>query len=171
MNMKEMSLRNQKGFTLIELLIVVAIIAILAAVVFAALDPLRRFQDSRDSSRWHDVTELSSAIQVHQIDNGGYYATSVRNMTTSSVYMIGEGTSGCDDFNNYCDEPVDGDSLCIQLLEYTTLGYIGVIPESPDGNQAWNSFYSGYTLEKTYNGGIKVRSCESENSEEIIVTK
>ena len=42
------------GFTLVELLIVIAIIAIIAAVIFVALDPLTRFQDSRDSARWQE---------------------------------------------------------------------------------------------------------------------
>ena len=46
---------NLKGFTLIELLVVIAIIATLAVLVYVALDPVRRFQESRNSRRWTDV--------------------------------------------------------------------------------------------------------------------
>lgn len=38
-----------KGFTLIEILVVIAIIAILATVVFVALDPVTRFADARNA--------------------------------------------------------------------------------------------------------------------------
>ena len=53
----------QRGFTLIELLIVIAIIAILAGVVFVSLDPLQRFLDARDAARWTDVTAVLSAVR------------------------------------------------------------------------------------------------------------
>jgi prepilin-type N-terminal cleavage/methylation domain-containing protein len=36
---------KQKGLTLIEILVVIALIAILATVVFVALDPVKRFAD------------------------------------------------------------------------------------------------------------------------------
>ena len=94
----------KKGFTLIELLIVIAIIAIIAAVIFVALDPLRRFQDSRDSTRWQEATSIIDAIKVDQVDNGGQYITAVYNTNVGSVYMISDGATavGCDDYNTYC---------------------------------------------------------------------
>ncbi|EKD47532.1 MAG: hypothetical protein ACD_66C00019G0006, partial [uncultured bacterium] len=46
-------MRTKKGFTLIELLIVIAIIAILAAAIFVALDPVTRFQEARDARRYN----------------------------------------------------------------------------------------------------------------------
>ncbi len=171
LNAKRLKLNAQKGFTLIELLIVVAIIAILAAVVFVALDPLKRFQDSRDSSRWHDIAELSTAIKLHQVDNGGYYATSIRDLATSSVYMIGEGNSGCDDQNEYCATNVNGDSLCTELPEILSGGQIAALPQSPNGNASWSAIYTGYTIQKSITNSITIRACEKENSTEIFMTK
>ena len=49
---------QRKGFTLIELLIVIAIIAILAASLFVALNPAKRFQDARDAKRNQDVESV-----------------------------------------------------------------------------------------------------------------
>ncbi|GAG40306.1 unnamed protein product, partial [marine sediment metagenome] len=51
----------RKAFTLIELLVVIAIIAILAAVVFVALNPVKRFEDARNTTRSSAVNELLTA--------------------------------------------------------------------------------------------------------------
>lgn len=164
---------NQRGFTLIELLIVIAIIAILAAVVFVALDPLTRFQDSRDAVRANDITELLTAIKVDQIDNGGSYLSDVSAMTAGDVYMIGTATSGCDDDNTLCDTNVTADTDCVDLGGLVTEGYMASVPISPDGdtNAAWDAATTGYTLQRDSTGILTVRSCESENTTEIIVAR
>lgn len=56
--------RIQKGFTLVELLVVIAIIAILAAVVGVALDPIELTRRGRDATRLSDLGSLQSAIAV-----------------------------------------------------------------------------------------------------------
>jgi prepilin-type N-terminal cleavage/methylation domain-containing protein len=164
---------NKKGFTLIELLIVIAIIAIIAAVIFVALDPLKRFQDSRDSTRWQEVTTILEAIQVDQVDNGGGYITSVLNANVGSVYMISDGANavGCDDYNTYCDTDVSGDSYCVNLSGLVTEGYMGDVPVSPDGDGTWSENYTGYTLQKSSTGTITIRACESEGATEIEVLR
>ena len=163
----------RNGFTLIELLIVIAIIAILAAVVFVALDPLTRFRDARDSSRWSDVSSLLSAIKIDQVDNGGSYLASITAMTASSVYMIVDGATatGCDDQNTYCDTNVSGDTNCVNLAGLVTEGYIGSVPISPNGSGAWTSTITGYTLQRDATGILTVRACESENSNEITIAR
>ena len=168
-----MSIYTKKGFTLIELLLVIAIIAILAAVVFVALDPLRRFQDSRDSSRWQDVAAVVSAIKVDQVDNGGDYLSDIDSLSYGSVYMIVDGntTSGCDDQNAYCDENVSGDSYCVDLSGLVDQGYLSDVPVSPDGDGTWTSDISGYTLTASSTGQVTVRACESENSTDIYITR
>jgi len=161
--------KNFKGFTLIELLIVIAIIAIIAAVVFVALDPLTRFQDARDSSRWSDVSALISAVKIDQVDNGGAYLTSIGSMSTGTVYMIVDGATGtgCDDQNAYCDTGVTGDTNCVDFSGLVTEGYIGEVPISSDGEGAWLSTITGYTIEREDSGIVHVRACESENSDDI----
>jgi prepilin-type N-terminal cleavage/methylation domain-containing protein len=169
-----------EGFTLIELLIVIAIIAILAAVVFVALDPLTRFRDARDSSRWSDVNELLSAIKVDQVDNEGSYLTAIGSMTAGNVYMIVNGssmTAGCDDNNASCDTNVTGDTDCVNLAGIVTEGYLGSIPISPAGAVTWDDGDTsgeegtGYTLQRDSTGILHVRSCESENTTEISVSR
>ena len=149
------------GFTLIELLIVIAIIAILAAVAFVALDPLTRFRTARDSSRWADLSAVLSAIKVNQVDSGGSYITTITNMVTGTVYMIGVGTSGC---NLTCTTPVASSTACVDLTALVTAGYIGKVPISPDGSGTWTASTTGYTLQRDTSGIVTARACEKENS-------
>lgn len=166
--------KQKKGFTLIELLIVIAIIAIIAAVAFVALDPLTRFKDARDSRRWSDISALMSAIKVDQVDNRGHYLDVVKNIPAASstwVFMIGTGTNGCEGSDTYCDTDVTTTTNCIDLSGLVTDGYLGAIPVSPDGDGAWYASSTGYTLQKKSNGSLVIRSCESENADEIMVTR
>jgi len=165
--------KSSKGFTLIELLIVIAIIAVIAAVVFVALDPLTRFKDARDSSRWSDATAILSAIKLDQVDNGGTYLSAISIMTAGNVYMIVDGSvsTGCDDQNSNCDTNVSSDSSCVDLIGLVTEGYLGDIPVSPNGLGTWTSSITGYTLQRDTTGIISVRACESENSDEIWIAR
>ncbi len=166
---------NKRGFTLIELLIVIAIIAILASVIFVALDPLTRFKDSRDSARWQNVSAIATAIKVDQIDNGGSYLTTITNMTSGTVYMISDGGngSGCDNNNTYCNVNVSSDGACVDLSGLVVQGYIGAVPIAPEGDPdvTWDSDVTGYTLERESSGIIHVRACENENSNEIMISR
>jgi len=160
---------NKKGFTLIELLLVIAIIAILAAVIFVILDPLTRFRDARDSVRREDAFNINEAIKLHQIDNGGIYDTNISDLENDRVYMItgDDTTSGCDNFNQYCDTDVPYDDYCVDLQFLETAGYIGAIPINPGGETNWSDSITGYTLEISTTSAITIRSCESENTDEI----
>ncbi|MEK7453095.1 MAG: prepilin-type N-terminal cleavage/methylation domain-containing protein [Patescibacteria group bacterium] len=161
---------NKKGFTLIELLIVIAIIAILAAVVFVALDPLTRFQDARDSSRWNDATSLLSAVKIDQVDNGGSYLWAVSNATAGTNYMISNATttSGC---NLTCDATIANATDCVNLQGFVNEGYVGSLPVSPNGAGTWSSIYTGYYMTRSAVGTITIGACESENSSSISVTR
>lgn len=170
----------RKGFTLIELLIVIAIIAILAAVVFVALDPLTRFQDSRDASRWSDISAVLDSIKVDQVDNGGSYVASVAGMNAGEVYMVVDGAlmvAGCDDNNANCDTNVTDDDNCVNLAALATEGYLGGVPVSPAGSVTWDSGAAvgnegtGYTAQRDATGIITIRACESENTTEISVSR
>lgn len=164
-------LKFKKAFTLIELLIVIAVIAILAAVVFVALDPLTRFQDTRDSRRASDINAILSAAKVDQIDNGGAYLTAITNMTAGSVYMIGTAVAGCDDQNTSCDTNVTSDATCVDLTGLVTEGYLGSVPISPNGAGTWVAGTTGYTLSRASTGILTARACESENTTEISVSR
>jgi type IV pilus assembly protein PilA len=160
---------NKKAFTLIELLIVIAIISIIASVVFVALDPLTRFRDSRDAKRWADINALLSAIKIDQVDNGGSYMSTITAMTTGQVYMITDGvvSTGCDAGNAVCGTDVTATANCVNVAELVQQGYLGSVPLSPKGARQWTSSLSGYTMERGANGIITIRACEAENTTEI----
>jgi type IV pilus assembly protein PilA len=153
---------KKKAFTLIELLIVIAIIAILAAIVFVALDPLSRFQDARNARRWADASALLSAIKVNQIDNGGSYLTTIASTAANQVYMIGTTASGC---NTGCAGVglVTTSTNCLDLTELATDGYLGSVPISPNGEGEWTAGVTGYTLTRGSNGIITIKACEGEH--------
>lgn len=56
--------RGREGFTLMELLLVIAIIAILAAIVFLMIDPTEQYSRSRDADRVSDLKALDGAIEM-----------------------------------------------------------------------------------------------------------
>lgn len=175
---------NLTGFTLIELLIVMAIISIIAAVVFVALDPLTRFRDSRDAARWTDISALVSAIKIDQVDRGGSYIPAVTAMTAGQVYMITDGASPADcalaAAMANCSVDVSSATDCVNLADLVQNGYLGKIPVSPKGgNYTWTgkdpaggpSGLTGYTLERSDSGILTVRACENENTGEIKVSR
>ena len=65
---------RDKGFTLIELLVVVAIIAVMASIAAAAVDPAQRFSDTRNARRVTDINAIMDAVQLYNVDNGSFPA-------------------------------------------------------------------------------------------------
>lgn len=183
-----MNLKTKKGFTLIELLIVIAIIAILAAVVFVALDPLTRFQDARDARRWSDADAIVSALKLDQVDNGGSYATAAQTVTENSgnvgfanntLYMIGTATTGCAAIS--CDQgPTSGTGAltvsCVDLNAGTddlvVDGYLPAIPISPTkpGGTTWSAAQSGYTITRVGNN-VTIGACEADGATTIEIKR
>lgn len=158
--------KNIRGFTLIELLIVIAIIAILAGVVFVSLNPLQRFQDARNSARWTDITAVLSALKVDQVDNGGQYASSLTpsaSFTIGENYMIGTDTGGsCS--NAGCTSFATTTGRCINLTSLATEGYLARVPVSPTGANPWSPTETGYYLMRNGNGSLTVGACDAEGS-------
>ena len=165
-------LLNSKGFTLIELLLVIAIIAILALLIFVALDPATRFEDARDSRRFSDVNNILTAIKVDQVDNKGPYMASITSATASEIYMIGVCTSGATStVTGFTCDTAPTQDACVSLAGLVTDGYLGSVPVSPNGAATWTASSTGYTIAKTPSGAVTVRSCESENTTEITLTR
>ena len=54
----------KKGFTLIELIIVIALIALLATTVILVINPVKIFQEARDSQRMADLGQMNSAMSL-----------------------------------------------------------------------------------------------------------
>ena len=143
---------NKKGFTLIELLIVIAIIAIIAGMVFVALNPLQRFKDARDSRRWGDVSSILSAVKINQVDKKGLYIPEIEAMPVDTGQVIGTAPAGCACGNL-------GVLGCVNLSNLATGGYLASVPLDPKNGTAANT---GYYLVKMSNGTIRVGACAPE---------
>lgn len=167
-------MRSSQGFTLIELLLVIAIIAILAAVIFVALDPLKRFQDTRDSRRWSEVEEILHAVKIDQIDNRGKYIDEIQNATSSIPLMITDGiATTTTDFIGNCTA-VTAVGNVVDLSGLVTEGYLADVPVSPSGPNTtpnWAGSGTGYYLTKDPAGFIKITACESEGGDNIEVQR
>ena len=159
-----MKILNRDGFTLIELLIVIAVIAILAAAVFVALDPVQRFQESRDSQRWSDISNVAAAITVDQVDNGGSYVASITSLTNDLYYVIGTDGSGCD---SGCTAQTT-QAACVDLTALVTEGYLGSVPMDPSSGTAAKT---DYYLSKRAAGTVEVGACDPEAASTISVTQ
>lgn len=157
-------LKNRQGFTLIELLIVIAVIAILAAGVFVALDPAQRLQESRDSQRWGDVNAALSAVKTDQVDNGGSYVASVAALTAGNYHVIGTNATGC---NAGCTAKTT-QAACVDLSALVTEGYLGSVPTDPSGGTA---AFSDYYLMRSAAGIIEVGACDPEAATAISVSR
>ncbi len=66
--------KSLKGFTLIEILVVVALIAILTAITFIAINPAKNFQDTRNAQRSADVTQILNAVTQFTSEQGNTVA-------------------------------------------------------------------------------------------------
>ena len=53
---------TKKGFTLVEILIAIAILGVLSAATFIAINPSERFKQSRDTERVADISNLNTLI-------------------------------------------------------------------------------------------------------------
>ena len=154
------SLSESRGFTLIELLIIITVLAILATVVFVALNPMARFQDARNSRRWTDINSIMGAIKLYQVDHGGSYPGDIDTITEDQYYEIGSAASCSADT---CTLP-GGATLQADCLNFGTLvdnGYVPSLPIDPNaaGASDTNTFY--YFM-KNSNKAITVGACNAE---------
>ena len=83
--------RKKSAFTLIELLLVIGIIAVLAAIVILAVNPMRQLAQARNAARQSDSKEVMNAIQQYVIHNG-----STPPGVDTSPRMLGTDATGCD---------------------------------------------------------------------------
>jgi prepilin-type N-terminal cleavage/methylation domain-containing protein len=149
----------KKGFTLIELLIVIVIIAILAAVVFVALDPVTRFAQARNSRRWNDVNSILTAIHEYIVDNNGSLPTGLSAGMADS--QLGTAATGCED----CGCGVAEDCGACVNLSTPLARYLASIPEDPSTGTAAETRYS-VTVDA--NNIVTVKACGAELEDVVI---
>ena len=103
----------RSGFTLIELLIVMAILGILAAAVFAALNPGKRQRQAKDSQIKSDIGQIATGLQTYFTASGkGSYPDDVGNIIDSGdLKFLPKPPSGAGNQYNYQVDPIGCDEV------------------------------------------------------------
>lgn len=144
-----------RGFTLVELLIVVAIIALLAAALFVAVDPARRIGTARDSTRWSDVTGILNAILTYTVDTTTL-PTAVSDLTAATNYAI---MTKAEDPGSTCRcTALTSDIADMNLKTSLVSTYLATIPVDPSLTKT-TATCTGYYINKAATGRIKIGAC------------
>lgn len=153
-------LSKSSGFTLIELIIVVAIIGLLAAAAFVAVNPGKRVGDASDAKRWSDITAIADAISHYSVDHNGDLPSGVSGANVGDVYMIniaggsGSSTETCDSLTS---GSTDGK---LNIATGITPTYIPTMPLDPEITKTIAEADGvGYYLVKDSEGRIKIGAC------------
>lgn len=146
--------KKKSGFTLVELIIVIAIIAILAAAIFVAIDPARRLNEARNSRRRSDIGTILDSLVKFQADNQGTHYSTVAALTAGNYHVIGTCAAGA---NTTCGAQTT-QAACVNLSAIGT-NYLGTVPQDPRTGSAANT---DYYLMRDANGALTVGVCDPE---------
>ncbi len=126
--------RKSKGFTLIELLVVIGILTVLLAIVLIAINPLRQFQQARDTQRRADLNAILNAVHQFAAGNRGQFPPEV---STGTPEVIGSNT-------------LTQANICSDIVPT----YIAAIPVDPqDGSYTNCTTYDTNDYSIVQNGG------------------
>ncbi len=145
---------QKQGFTLIELIIVIAVIALLAASVFVAVDPAKRIGQAQDAQRWADITAIADAIQQYVVDNNGTFPTST--IVAGTYYgIMGSSTSALTSAS--CSNQAVSPAMGVELGNLIPV-YLPTMPVDPAGLASSGKFTQYYFM-KSSAGRIKIGTC------------
>jgi len=157
MRIRKQTAKLRSGFTLIEVLLVIAILAILAAVVIIALNPAKQLAEARDAQRRSDVLTILNALYQYSLDNQGAFPEAI---TQDDREICATGSPNCDD-------------MYVLSMLTDEEKYLVAIPSDPQctvSDVVCAEGGTGYRINKTGNGRMKVISYGAENGD-IIITR
>jgi len=153
-------MKKREGFTLIELLIVIGVIAILAGIIYVAVDPARRLAEARNAERWSSANAVLNAVLKYTVDQAGQLpatATAIDN-AAGTVQIIGEGGAACP--VTCSGETVAPTNCFVSGLDTDLVdNYLAAIPQDPSNGSANDT---RYFINKSANGRITVGACDEE---------
>lgn len=169
---KQKFLRKNKGFTLIELLIVIGIIAVLAAIIFVAVDPARRLAEARNAQRWSSVNSILNAVLKYTVDNAGILPNTpvAIDNDAATVQLIGENSGGTACNAVICTGQIVAPANCFVTGSDSDLVdiYLASIPQDPSTGSADDT---RYYINKSPAGRITVGACDPERGITISVSR
>ncbi len=148
--------KKDDGFTLIELLIVIAIISILAAIIFVAVDPARRLAEARNAERWSSANSILNAYLKYTVDNAG---SPPATLNAGTAYMIGTGSNATG-----CETAGGGTATTTTaVVDLSALvdEYLVSIPVDPNLSEA-DATKTYYYIYRSSSGRITVGACGAE---------
>lgn len=148
---------DKRGFTLLELIIVIGMLVFLIAGVLVAIDPGRRFAESKNAQRWQETASILNAVLKYQADSDGTHLASVAGLTAGQYSIIGTAASGC---NSGCTQAGTTQAACADLSGLVDT-YIESVPIDPD-TTTWDATSTGYYISKSTNGRITIGACVPE---------
>lgn len=117
-----------RGFTMVEIMVVVSIIAILSAIIYAGFDNAR--EQARTRALQTEIKEVQLAIEVFKAQHGRYPGVDVANQANCAAGLMAQqggmrGGSNCANFVNYIGEGGIG---------YLAPDFIASLPLARDSN-------------------------------------
>ena len=155
-----MKYSNNHGFTLVSMVVTATIIVILAAAVYAWVDPVARIGTAKDQKRRNDVLILASSLSDYVQDNNGALPV-LGSVVTSTKKVL------C---SSYSSLTCDGDTTgCLQINDSDfTNKYLAELPVDPDKTADTDT---GYYLQKSSTTDfLMVGACSTYGSDTITHT-
>lgn len=130
--------KYSKGFTLLELLIVIAIIGILAGIIFASVSSARA--GGRDTKKITEVRSMVNAINIFYNTNGYYPQTAAALFPTyipelpDNVYYIGLNGTASQCGSYHIGTTLEKNNVVLNTDKDFTSTSVGVSPGNLCGN-------------------------------------
>jgi len=156
-------LQIREKFTFIELVIIFAIVTIIVAAAFVAIDPARRLHTARNTNRLEDVSSILNSITKYRNDNDGVLPSTpiAIDSNPNTFQLIGKNIGDCESAT--CSV-LKAKQISTSDCEVTGLyrdiqPYIVNIPKDP---KASNEDNTRYYINKDSNGFITIGACDVE---------